>query len=84
MVLIAVDLSKPHEVLPTLEYWLGRINARTDATFGKLEKRGSKLPEQLRPRSKRVFGAAHEDAKDTGQELTLVHFSAQLEPCLTQ
>eukprot|EP00227_Mantoniella_beaufortii_P016060 CAMPEP_0197596268 /NCGR_PEP_ID=MMETSP1326-20131121/24667_1 /TAXON_ID=1155430 /ORGANISM="Genus nov. species nov., Strain RCC2288" /LENGTH=307 /DNA_ID=CAMNT_0043162735 /DNA_START=165 /DNA_END=1085 /DNA_ORIENTATION=+ len=62
VVLIVVDLSKPHEVLPTLEYWLSRVKARTDATFGKLEKRGSKLPEQLRARSKKVFGATHEDS----------------------
>jgi dynein light intermediate chain 2 len=66
VVLIVLDLSKPHDVLPTLEYWLSRVRARTDSTFGKLEKRGSKLPEQLRSRSKRVFGAAHEDAKEVG------------------
>ena len=66
VVLIVLDLSKPHDVLPTLEYWLSRVNARTDATFGKLEKRGSKLPDQLRARSKRVFGANHEDAKEVG------------------
>jgi len=31
---------------------------------GKLEKRSSRLPEQLRARSKKVFGANHDDAKE--------------------
>mmetsp|Transcript_4581 Transcript_4581/g.11313 ORF Transcript_4581/g.11313 Transcript_4581/m.11313 type:complete len:434 (-) Transcript_4581:147-1448(-) len=66
VVLIVLDLSKPHEVLPTLEYWLSRVKSRAEATFGKLEKRSSRLPEQLRARSKKVFGANHDDAKEVG------------------
>ena len=61
VVLICVDLSRPHEVLPTLEYWLGRVQSRVGATFARLEKRGSRLPEQLRRRGERNFGADHED-----------------------
>ena len=48
-------------MLPTLEYWLGRVQSRVGATFARLEKRGSRLPEQLRRRGERNFGADHED-----------------------
>ena len=61
VVVIVLDLSRPHEALPTLEYWLERVKCRTRATFAKLEKRGSKLPEQLRTRSAKTFGQTHED-----------------------
>ena len=40
VVLICVDLSRPHEVLPTLEYWLGRVQSAWRDVRG-LEKRGS-------------------------------------------
>lgn len=61
VVVIVLDLAKPSECLPTLEYWLDKVKTRSAATFSKLEKRGSKLPQQLRERSKKVFGSSHED-----------------------
>ena len=45
--LIVVDLSKLHEAVPTLEYWLRKTRAAVDRTFDKLRKRGTRLPEQL-------------------------------------
>eukprot|EP00854_Cymbomonas_tetramitiformis_P017965 gene17965-21396_t len=62
VVVIVVDLSNPASVLPTLEYWLDKVKAKTGATYEKLERRGSKLPEQLKLRAKKVFGSSHEDA----------------------
>mmetsp|Transcript_2694 Transcript_2694/g.3068 ORF Transcript_2694/g.3068 Transcript_2694/m.3068 type:complete len:409 (-) Transcript_2694:185-1411(-) len=61
VVVIVVDLSQPSEVLPTLEHWLNKIKSKTGATYEKLERRGSKLPEQLKLRAKKVFGTSHED-----------------------
>ena len=55
--LIVVDLSKPHEAVPTLEYWLRKTRAAVDRTFDKLRKRGSRLPEQLVNRHKKQFKA---------------------------
>ena len=52
-----VDLSKPHEAVPTLEYWLRKTRAAVDRTFDKLRKRGSRLPEQLVNRHKKQFKA---------------------------
>ena len=57
VVCICVDLAKPTEAMRTAEYWLGRIHARCEKTFEKLSARGSRLPEQLRKRSERVFSA---------------------------
>jgi len=75
VVCIVVDLSQPSEVLPTLEQWISKIKMKTGATYEKLERRGSKLPEQLKARAKKVFGATHED-KDavfhTGVSLVIV------------
>ena len=55
--LIVVDLSKLHEAVPTLEYWLRKTRAAADRTFDKLRKRGSRLPEQLVNRHKKQFKA---------------------------
>ena len=55
--LIVVDLSKPHEAVPTLEYWLRKTRAAVDRTFDKLRARGSRLPEQLVNRHKKQFKA---------------------------
>ncbi|KAK9808766.1 hypothetical protein WJX72_003222 [[Myrmecia] bisecta] len=61
VVVIVVDLSKPSEALDSLLFWLARIKATLQATYGVLERKGSKLPEQLRGRAKRYFGSSHED-----------------------
>ena len=73
--LICVDLSKPYEAVPTLEYWLRVVRAAVDRTLDKLQKRGSRLPEQLRNRHKKQFAAvARElaarggDVENTGPE----------------
>ena len=55
--LIVVDLSKPLEAVPTLEYWLRKTRAAVDRTFDKLRGRGSRLPEQLVNRHKKQFKA---------------------------
>lgn len=56
-----MDLSKPNEVLPDLLKWLSLIRSKLAATYGKLEKRGSKLPEQLRIRAKKALYASNKD-----------------------
>ncbi|GBG85599.1 hypothetical protein CBR_g40327 [Chara braunii] len=61
VVLIVVDLSKPHEVLDTLLFWLRKVRERAESCYQRLLKRGSKLPEQMMARSRRQFGLSHED-----------------------
>mmetsp|Transcript_35465 Transcript_35465/g.89428 ORF Transcript_35465/g.89428 Transcript_35465/m.89428 type:complete len:410 (+) Transcript_35465:79-1308(+) len=64
VVVIAVDLSQPAEVLDTLLFWLEKVRLKLQTSYTKLEQRGSKLPEQLRIRARKLFGSNHED-KDT-------------------
>mmetsp|Transcript_8241 Transcript_8241/g.23674 ORF Transcript_8241/g.23674 Transcript_8241/m.23674 type:complete len:415 (+) Transcript_8241:330-1574(+) len=61
VVVVVVDLSKPSEVFSSLVFWLEKIRAKLKTSYEKLEQRGSKLPEQLRIRSRKLFGPAHED-----------------------
>ncbi len=61
-VVIAADLGRPAEVLPTVLFWLDQVQRKLAATYASLERRGSKLPEQLRLRARRYFGSQHEDA----------------------
>lgn len=61
VVVIVVDLLRPSEVLPQLLKWLTLIRSRLAATYSKLEKRGSKLPDQLRIRAKKALYASNED-----------------------
>ena len=73
-VVIAADLARPAEVLPTVLFWLGQVQQKLAATYAALERRGSKLPEQLRLRARRYFGSQHEDAdvvQHTGEGLPL-------------
>ena len=73
-VVIAADLARPAEVLPTVLFWLGQVQQKLAATYASLECRGSKLPEQLRLRARRYFGSQHEDAdvvQHTGEGLLL-------------
>ena len=62
VVVIALDLSQPAAVLPSARKWLALVSDRLGGTFERLEKRGSKLPEQLRLRAKKVLFGGHEDA----------------------
>ena len=60
---IVVDLSKPHEAVPTLEYWLRKTRAAVDRTFDKL--RCARWPERSEPPQETVQGerrAAHAGA----------------------
>ena len=61
-VVIGADLAHPAEVLPTVLFWLDQVQQKLAATYASLERRGSKLPEQLRLRARRYFGSQHEDA----------------------
>lgn len=61
VVVIALDLSQPNDCLPTLERWLRRLRERLDAAYERLRRRGSKLPDQLLSRARKLFGSAHED-----------------------
>jgi dynein light intermediate chain 2 len=61
--LICIDLSKPEQAVPTLEYFLSRVRLAVDRTFDKLRKRGSRLPEQLVNRHKKQFKAAAATAR---------------------
>mmetsp|Transcript_10736 Transcript_10736/g.14608 ORF Transcript_10736/g.14608 Transcript_10736/m.14608 type:complete len:398 (-) Transcript_10736:111-1304(-) len=75
VVCIVVDLSKPGEVLTNLEFWLNKIKLKAGATYEKLERRGSKLPDQLKARSKKMFGLKHDDKDSivhTGISLVIV------------
>lgn len=66
--LICIDLSKPSEAVPTLEYFLTRVRLAVDRTFDKLRKRGSRLPEQLVNRHKKQFKAAARTAQSSARE----------------
>jgi len=75
VVCILVDLSKPSEVLESLEFWLNKIKTKCATTYDKLERRGSKLPDQLKMRAKKVFGPQHEDkdaVQHTGVSLVII------------
>eukprot|EP00891_Asterochloris_glomerata_P002938 jgi/Astpho2/2938/fgenesh1_pg.00050_%23_172_t len=61
-VVITADLGRPAEVLPTVLFWLDQVQRKLAATYASLERRGSKLPEQLRLRARRYFGSQHDDA----------------------
>ena len=61
VVVIVVDLSKPCRALESGNYWMETIRHRRDATFEKLRSRGSKLPEQLIARSRKLAFARHAD-----------------------
>ncbi|QDZ22643.1 light intermediate chain of dynein [Chloropicon primus] len=60
-VLIVVDLSRPWEVLNSLTGWLARVRVRLDEVYDKFNRRGSKIPSQLKARAKKAFGSKHED-----------------------
>ncbi|GMH33018.1 hypothetical protein BSKO_00852 [Bryopsis sp. KO-2023] len=61
VVVIVVDLSEPSQVLPELLKWMNLVKQRLGTTFEKLEKRGSKLPEQLRIRARKALYGGNED-----------------------
>lgn len=73
--LICIDLSKPAEAVPTLEYFLTRVRLAVDRTFDKLRKRGSRLPEQLVNRHKKQFKAAALMAKSSAREASANYLS---------
>ncbi|BBN09364.1 dynein cytoplasmic 2 light intermediate chain [Marchantia polymorpha subsp. ruderalis] len=61
VVVVVLDLSKPSEVLDLLIFWLDKIHKRIEGFYEKLKRRGSKLPQQLVEREKKLFGLEHED-----------------------
>ena len=77
VVCICVDLAKPTEAMRTAEYWLARIHARCEKTFEKLAARGSRLPEQLRKRSERVFGSNAPD----GEFILMIVWAISMTSC---
>ena len=77
VVCICVDLAKPTEAMTTAEYWLARIHARCEKTFEKLAARGSRLPEQLRKRSERVFGSNAPD----GEFILMIVWAIRMTSC---
>ncbi len=77
VVCICVDLAKPTEAMRTAEYWLARIHARCEKTFEKLAARGSRLPEQLRKRSERVFGSNAPD----GEFILMIVWAIRMTSC---
>lgn len=60
-VLICVDGSRPAEAIAVAEHWLSTIESKISAVLDRLERKGSKLPSQLRERMRRFFGASHAD-----------------------
>lgn len=62
MVIVTLDLSVPATVLPSARKWLAIVSDRLQTTFERLEKRGNKLPEQLRLRARKVIFGGHADA----------------------
>lgn len=60
-VLVVLDLSRPWAALESLTGWLGRIRGRLDEVYDKFNRRGSKIPSQLRARAKKSFGSKRDD-----------------------
>ncbi|RKO82962.1 hypothetical protein BDK51DRAFT_11746, partial [Blyttiomyces helicus] len=58
---IVLDLSKPSEVLNTLEHFLQKIEARVAAILAGLEARGSRRPRALKAHAWKRFGVDHPD-----------------------
>jgi len=65
VVVIALDLSEPHNVVTSALQWLAVVRKKLGATYGLFEKRGlPQLPQQLRSRQRnKVFGQLHQDAQ---------------------
>ncbi len=51
-VLVVLDLSKPWQVLASLTSWLDRLRFRLEEVYDKFNRRGSKIPTQLKARAK--------------------------------
>ncbi|KAJ3276038.1 Cytoplasmic dynein 2 light intermediate chain 1 [Terramyces sp. JEL0728] len=60
---LVVDLSKPEEILDTLDHFIERIKSRTNAVLDRLESRGSKRPQALRNYAMKRYGSEHPDEK---------------------
>jgi len=58
---ITVDMSDPSGAVDSVTYWINHIRSRVDAVFKEMRQRGSKIPDRLVERAKKVFGAQHED-----------------------
>ncbi|DBA72389.1 TPA: Cytoplasmic dynein 2 light intermediate chain 1 [Trebouxia sp. C0005] len=68
VVAVIVDLSQPAQVLQSAVTNLQLVRANLQTSYGWLEQKGSKLPEQLRLRARKYIGSSHED-KDAIQHL---------------
>jgi len=68
VVAVVVDLSQPAQVLQSAVTYLHLVRANLQTSYGWLEQKGSKLPEQLRLRARKYIGSSHDD-KDAIQHL---------------
>ena len=68
VVAVVVDLSQPAQVLQSAVTYLQLVRANLQTSYGWLEQKGSKLPEQMRLRARKYIGSSHED-KDAIQHL---------------
>lgn len=62
-VVLVLDLSKPHSVLPDLMYWLGVLRARASVCLAKLaeQNKDPKYGDRIRQAAVSRFGPSHED-----------------------
>lgn len=65
VVVIALDLSEPHNVVTSALQWLAVVRKKLAVTYGLFEKRGlPQLPQQLKTRQRnKVLGQQHQDAQ---------------------
>ncbi|DBB05899.1 hypothetical protein WJX82_002057 [Trebouxia sp. C0006] len=68
VIAVVVDLSQPAQVLQSAVTYLQLVRANLQTSYGWLEQKGSKLPEQLRLRARKYIGSSHDD-KDAIQHL---------------
>ena len=69
-VVVALDLSRPWDVLDEALRWVRAVRERCRAAYAQLRQRGSKLPDQLRQRAAKAYGAQHEDLAAVGPYLS--------------
>jgi len=61
--IVCVDLSQPSTVLDSLVFWLDRVRKRIDNCLRVMSEKKSTLPDRLRDRARKDFGADHPDAE---------------------
>lgn len=61
VVVLVLDLSQPHSVIPTALQYLDLVKRKLAATYALFERKGLQLPDQLRTRQRAKLYSQHED-----------------------